>query len=101
MRPSGLAALTSSIDDVPIVDSENGMPAAPAAAAPAISPSDCIIRVKPVGAMPNGSAEVPPRIWVVVSTVETSRRIDGWNWMSSKACRARCSEISASAAPSV
>ena len=45
---------------VPIVDSENGIPAAPAAAAPASSPSLCIIRVKPVGAMPNGSATGPP-----------------------------------------
>ena len=44
-----------------MVDSENGMPAAAAAPAPAISPSVCIIRVKPVGAMPNGSGDGPPR----------------------------------------
>jgi len=36
-----------------------------------------------------------------VSTVATSRRIDGVNWMSSNAWRARAKEISASAAPSV
>ena len=44
------------------------MPAAPAADAPAISPSVCMSRVKPVGAMPNGSALGPPRIVVDVST---------------------------------
>jgi len=33
--------------------------------------------------------------------VATSRRIDGVNWMSSNAWRARAKEISASAAPSV
>ena len=53
------------------------MPAAPAAVAPAISPSACIIRVKPVGAMPNGSATRPPSTSREVSTVDTSRRIDG------------------------
>jgi hypothetical protein len=58
-------------------------------------------RVKPVGAMPNGSAEVPPRMGVVVSTVDTSRRIEGWNSTSSNACRARDSDSSPSAAPSV
>ena len=53
-RPFGLAALTSSTEAVPTVDNANGMPAAPAAAAPARSPSACIIRVNPVGAIPNG-----------------------------------------------
>ena len=38
------------------------MPWAPAEDAPAISPSVCISRVNPVGAMPNGSAEGPPKI---------------------------------------
>ena len=38
---------------------------------------------------------------VVVSTVETSRRIEGWNSTSSNAWRARASESSPSAAPSV
>ncbi len=86
---------------VPSVDSVNGMPAAPAAPAPATSPSVCIRRVKPVGAIPNGIAEGPPQISHEVSTVETSRRIDGWNSMSWNAWRARASESSPSAAPSV
>jgi len=93
--------LTSSIAVVPIVESENGMPAFAAACAPAISPSVCIIRVKPVGAIPNGSATGAPSTSQPVETVETSRRIAGWNSMSSKAWRARASDSSASAAPSV
>lgn len=36
------------------------MPWAPAEDAPAISPSICISQVNPIGAMPNGRAEVPP-----------------------------------------
>ena len=101
LRPSGFAAFTPSMEVVPSVDSVNGMPAAAAAPAPAVSPSVCISRVKPVGAIPNGSADGPPKISQLVSTVETSRRIDGWNSMSWNACRARASEISPSAAPSV
>jgi hypothetical protein len=58
-------------------------------------------RVKPVGAMPKGYALLPPRICVVVSTWDTSVRIDGWNSMSSKAWTERAIEISPSAAPSV
>ena len=77
------------------------MPAAPAAPAPATSPSVCIMRVKPVGAMPNGRALGPPSTSRVVSTTGTLRRIDGWNSMSWNACRARFSEISPSADPSV
>ena len=83
------AAATSSIDVVPIVESANGMPAAAAAAAPARSPSVCIMRVKPVGAMPNGSSTRSPSTSQPVSTFETSRRIAGWNSMSWNACRAR------------
>ena len=101
MRPSGFAAFTFSIEVVPSVERVKGMPAAPAAPAPAISPSVCMRRVNPVGAMPNGSAEVPPKIDVVVSTFDTSRRTDGENSMSSNAWRARLRESSASAAPSV
>ena len=86
---------------MPIVDSANGIPASAAAAAPARSPSVCIIRVKPVGAIPNGIADGPPRTSTLVSTVATSRRIRGWNSTSAKAWRARASEISPSAAPSV
>lgn len=101
LRPCGFAALTSSIDAVPIVESENGMPARAAAWAPAYSPSVCIIRVNPVGAIANGSSERPPRMVQLVSTFETSRRIAGWNSMSRNACRARASDNSSSAAPSV
>ena len=86
---------------MPIVESENGMPAAAAAVAPAISPSACIIRVKPVGAMPNGSATRCPSTSREVSTVDTSRRIAGRNSTSANACRARASDTSPSAAPSV
>jgi hypothetical protein len=96
-----LAAATSSIEVVPSVERAKGMPAAAAAPAPAISPSVCMRRVKPVGAMPKGSALGPPKIVVEVSTVETSRRIAGWNSTSLKAWRARRSESSPSAAPSV
>ncbi len=77
------------------------MPAASAAVTPAISPSVCIIRVNPVGAIPNGSATRLPSTSRLVSTVETSRRIAGWNSTSANACRARASETSPSAAPSV
>ena len=83
------------------MESVNGMPAAPAAPAPATSPSVCISRVKPVGAMPNGSADGAPKMVVEVSTSETSLKIDGWNSMSSNACLARAREISPSAEPSV
>ena len=50
---------------------------------------------------PNGNADGPPNTVVDVSTAETSLRIDGWNSTSSNACRARLSESSPSAAPSV
>jgi hypothetical protein len=58
-------------------------------------------RVNPVGAIPNGRDEGPPKIVTDVSTADTSRRIDGLNSTSSNACRARWREISPSAAPSV
>ncbi len=100
LRPCGFAARTFSIDVVPSVDRVKGMPAAAAAPAPATSPSVCMRRVNPVGAMPNGSAEGPPRISTDVSTRSAGRRMSGWNSMSSNACRARASESSPSAAPS-
>ncbi len=77
------------------------MPAASAAVTPAISPSVCISRVNPVGAIPNGSAVGAPSTSREVSTLDTSRRIDGWNSTSANACRARLSDTSSSAAPSV
>ena len=86
---------------VPIVERLNGIPAASAAVTPAISPSVCIIRVNPVGAIPNGSATRWPSTSRLVSTVETSRRIAGWNSTSANACRARARDTSRSAAPSV
>jgi hypothetical protein len=101
LRPFGFVAFTSSMAVVPMVESEKGIPAAAAAPAPAISPSVCIMRVKPVGAIPKGSATRPPSTSLDMSTVETSRRIDGVNSMSSKAWRARFRLISPSAAPSV
>ena len=101
LRPCGFAALTSSIEVVPRVERVNGMPAAAAAEAPAISPSVCMSRVNPVGAMPNGSADGPPSTVVDMSTRSAGRRMLGWNSTSSNACRARLSESSPSAAPSV
>ena len=101
MPAAGAAATTSSIEVVPIVDRAYGMPAASAAVAPAISPSVCIIRVKPVGAIPNGSAARAPSTSRDVSTAETSRSTPGRNSTSANACRARASETSPSAAPSV
>src|SRR5699024_848339 len=51
-RAFGAVARTSSMDVVPRVPSVNGMPAAAAAPAPAISPSVCMSRVKPIGGDP-------------------------------------------------
>jgi hypothetical protein len=59
------------------VDSENGIPALAAARAPAISPSVCIKRVNPVGAIPNGSTTGWPRTFQPAVTLVTSRRIVG------------------------
>ena len=77
------------------------MPAAAAAVAPAISPSACIIRVKPVGRDAERQRAGPPSTSRDVSTCETSRRIAGLNCTSPNASRARASETSPSAAPSV
>ena len=84
-----------------MVERVYGMPAASAAWEPAYSPSDCIIRVKPVGAIPTGRRDGLPRMSVLRSMLETSRRIPGRNSMSRNAWRARRRVISASAAPSV
>ena len=62
---------------VPRVDSENGIPAAAAARAPAISPSVCINRVNPVGAIPNGKTTGWPSTFHPAVTLVTSRRIVG------------------------
>ena len=60
-----------------LVKVHNGIPALAAARAPAISPSVCINRVKPVGAIANGSATGPPSTAQPVATLLTSRRIVG------------------------
>ncbi len=96
-----VASRTPSMEVVPSVESVNGMPAAAAAPAPATSPSVCMSLVNPVGAMPNGSAEGPPRISMLVSTSGAGLRMPGWNSTSWNAWRARLSDSSPSAAPSV
>jgi hypothetical protein len=73
LSASGAAAATSSIEAVPMVDSENVTPARCAARAAASSPSWCIIRVNPVGASANGSAQCRPSTVVLVSGSLTSR----------------------------
>jgi hypothetical protein len=77
------------------------MPTSCATDATARSPSWCIIRVKPVGPKQNGSAERFPSTSRPVSTVETSRSTVGLNSTRANASRARCSDSSPSAAPSV
>ena len=83
------------------MDSAYGMPRRWATRTTARSPSWFIIRVNPVGANANGSADGVPIMSVVGSTWDTSCRIDGWNSSSRNRCRARRRLISASAAPSV
>ena len=75
--PFGAAAATSSIEAVPMVERVKGIPKLAAALAPAISPSVCIILVKPVGAIDSGNALGPPSNVLEVSTCETSRRMFG------------------------
>jgi hypothetical protein len=75
-----LTAATSSIERVPIVDSDHGTPARAAARATASSPWEWAIRVNPVGARISGiDTAVRPKIVVDVSTRLTSRRMRGWN----------------------
>ena len=57
--------------------------------------------VNPVGAIANGMAIGPPRTVLDVSTFATSRSTDGLNSTSRNAVRARRSDSSPSAAPSV
>ena len=76
-RPSGPASATSSMVAVPMVDRVKGMPAAWAARTPAVSPSLCIIRVKPVGAMTSGIALAAPATVVCGVTEPTSRSTCG------------------------
>ena len=60
-----------------MVDRLKGMPARCAAMAPAHSPSVCIMRVKPVGAMASGMADSVPQRVVRRLTFSTSRRTPG------------------------
>ena len=76
-------------------------PRAAAARPPARSPSWCIIRVNPVGASMNGIGQARPSTVALVSTSLTSCSTWGWNSTRANARRARRSEISSSAAPSV
>ena len=68
--------------------------------ATATSPAACIIRVKPVGAKPNGRSNVWPSDVVLVEADETSLSTDGWNSIFEKILRARASDASLSADPS-
>ena len=58
-----MAAATSSIEQMLIVDSVNGMPNFFAASAPRISPSACCMPVRPVGASATGIAQSIPIIF--------------------------------------
>ena len=99
--PFGAALTTSSMLVVPRVDSEKGIPNLAAARAPAISPSVCIMRVKPVGAIPTGIANSSPNTSQARDASDTSCKILGRNSRSKKARRARSSVNSDSAEPSV
>ena len=60
-----------------MVDRENGMPARWAARTPPISPSECMKRVNPVGAIPNGRALRAPAISVLRSVELLPRILHG------------------------
>lgn len=77
------------MERVPIVDSENGMPARSAARTPPISPSTCMNRVNPVGAIPNGSALRKPAISVLRSACSVPCRMRGSSSTESNASRLR------------
>ncbi len=83
-----------------MVDRLKGIPAFSAAREPPISPSDCMKRVKPVGAIPKGSAELPPAIVVDRSECAVPCRMRGSSSTESKTSRARSAVISRPAAPS-
>ena len=97
---AGAAAATSSTDREPMVDRVKGTPACSAARTPATSPSVCIIRVNPVGAIPTGRADRRPAIVVDRSTSALPARIAGVSTRSSKAARLPWWVRSAPAAPS-
>ena len=87
-------AATSSIEQMDMVESENGTPNFSAAFAARISPSAYIMPVKPVGAIATGIFTVSPIIVVssVRLVISTSTRC--WNLMGSKSRVLWCSVLS-------
>ena len=93
-------AARSSIEVVPMVDSVYGSFRRPAARATAISPSGCIIRLYPVGAIASGMDSSRPNSRVPVSTLATSTRWLGRNRRRRNAPTFPAMLSSSSAAPS-
>ena len=94
------AAARSSIEVVDMVDSVYGRLRRPAARATATSPSGCIIRVQPVGAMASGMESARPNNCVPVSTPATSTSSLGRNRHPRNARALPAMLSSSSAAPS-
>ncbi len=100
MSPS-LTAATSSIERVPIVESDHGTPARAAARATASSPWEWAMRVNPVGARISGIEAGRPKIVVDVSMSLTSRRTLGRNSSRAYAAELLRRDRSSSAPPSM
>ena len=81
-----------------MVDSVYGRFRRPAARATEISPSGCIMREYPVGAIASGMEWVRPRIWALVSTAPTSTSSFGRNCQRRNA-RTLAAMLSSSSAP--
>ncbi len=79
LLPTVLFSCISSIDRVAIVDNENGISALAADLLTANSPSECAIRVKPVGAHIKGNGVAVPSIFAELSIFDTSRSTLGLN----------------------
>ena len=79
-----LCAATSSIEQMLIVDSVNGMPNFSAARAAWISPSACCMPVSPTGAMHTGMRAVTPTIVVAVLRFSMFTATRWRNWMAWK-----------------
>ena len=67
----------SSIEQMLIVDSVNGMPKRSAARAARISPSACCMPVRPVGAMATGIATFSP---IIVLAIERFSMFTATRW---------------------
>jgi hypothetical protein len=78
------AAATSSIEQIDMVDKQNGIPAACAARQAEISPSRNSMPQRPTGARANGSAAGSPRIVERVLRSATSIKTRWRNWTRSK-----------------